>query len=160
MASFRSWRMQGRGGCKPHQFPISEAARGTKWMNECWPRRFRSISTCLKITGVRKRWLRQADCVAARPAAGCSRLQSFIYCGPTIPQVWPDMSSADLEARRAGTDGIHGVRLLLGIERSKGKRRNPFHGRGRAAKGQSCGFFDNGCRSTARNLDKRSAASR
>ena len=25
-----------------------------------------------------------------------------------------------LEARRAGTDGIHGVRMLLGIERSKG----------------------------------------
>ena len=36
-----------------------------------------------------KRGLRQAGCVAARPAAGCSRLQSFICCGPTIPQVWP-----------------------------------------------------------------------
>ena len=46
-----------------------------------------------------------------------------------------------LEARRAGTDGIQGVRLLLGIERSMGKQRNPFHGRGRAAKGRSCGFF-------------------
>ena len=85
--------------------------------------------------------MRQADCVAARPAAGCSRLQSFICCRPTIPQVWPGMSSAGLKARRAGTGGIHGVRLLLGNERSKGKRRNPFHGRGRAAKGRPCRFF-------------------
>ena len=45
------------------------------------------------------------------------------------------MSSAGLKARRAGTDGIHGVRLLLGIERSKGKRQDPFHGQGRAAEG-------------------------
>ena len=88
-----------------------------------------------------ERGLHQAGCVAARPAAGCSRLQSFICCRPTIPQVWPDMSSADLEDRRAGTDGIHGILLLLGNERSKGKRRHPFHGRGRAAKGRSCGFF-------------------
>ena len=56
------------------------------------------------------------------------------------PQVGPFMSSAGLEARRAGTDGIHGVRLLLGIERSKGKRRNPFHGRGRA-KADHVGFL-------------------
>ena len=88
-----------------------------------------------------ERGLRQADCVAARPAAGCSRLRSFICCRPTIPQVWPGMSSAGLKARRAGTDGIHGILLLLGIERSKGKRRNPFHGRGRAAKGRPCGFL-------------------
>ncbi len=88
-----------------------------------------------------ERGLRQAGRVAARPAAGCPRLQSSICCGPTIPQVWPGMSSVGLKARRAGTDGIHGVRLLLGIERSKGKRRSPFHGRGRAAKGRSCGFF-------------------
>ena len=53
--------------------------------------------------------MRQAGCVAARPAAGCSRLQSFIRCGPKIPQVWPGMSSDGLEARRAETDGIHGV---------------------------------------------------
>ena len=52
------------------------------------------------------------------------------------------MSSVGLKARRAGTDGIPGARLLLGIERSKGKRRKPFHGRGRAAKGRLCGFFD------------------
>ena len=45
------------------------------------------------------------------------------------------MASAGLKARRAGTDGIHGVRLLLGIERSKGKRQDPFHGQGRAAEG-------------------------
>ena len=32
-------------------------------------------------------------------------------------------------------------RPLLGTERSKGKRRHPFHGTGRAAKGRSCGFF-------------------
>ena len=52
------------------------------------------------------------------------------------------MSSVGLEARRAGTDGIQGIHPLLGIERSMGKRRNPFHGRGRAAKGRSCGFFN------------------
>ena len=34
-------------------------------------------------------------------------------------------------------DGRHS----FGIVRSKKKRRNPFHGRGRAAKGRSCGFF-------------------
>ena len=54
------------------------------------------------------------------------------------------MSSAGLEARRAGTDGIYGVRLLLGIERSKGKRRNPFHGRGGRAKADHVGFLANG----------------
>ena len=57
--------------------------------------------------------LRQAGCVAARPAAGCSKLQSSGCCGPTFPQVWPGMSSAGLEARRAGTDGIHCVRLRV-----------------------------------------------
>ncbi len=54
---------------------------------------------------------------------------------------WVNSDSTGLEARRAGTDGIHGVRMLLGNERSKGKRRHPFHDRGRAAKGRSCGFF-------------------
>ena len=108
---------------------------GPGWRSRATPVLARWRSRCAE------RGLRQAGCVAARPAAGCSRLQSFICCGPTIPQVWPGMSSAGLEARRAGTDGIHGVRLLLGIERSKGKRRNPFHGRGRAVEGRSCGFF-------------------
>ncbi len=56
-----------------------------------------------------ERGLRQADCVAARPAAGCSSLQSFICFGLASPQVRPGMSSAGLEARRAGTDGIHSV---------------------------------------------------
>ena len=107
----------------------------TGWRARATPVLARWRSRCAE------RGLRQAGRVAARPAAGCSRLQSSICCRPTIPQVWPGMSSAGLEARRAGTDGIHGVRLLLGNERSKGKRRNPFHGRGRAAKGRSCGFF-------------------
>ena len=44
--------------------------------------------------------------------------------------------TASVPARRKSS-----FRLLLGIEPSKGKRRNPFHDRGRAAKGQSCGFF-------------------
>ena len=57
--------------------------------------------------------MRHAGCVAARPAGGCSRLQSFICCGSTIPQIWPGLSSADLEARRAGTVSIHGVRLRV-----------------------------------------------
>ena len=48
-------------------------------------------------------------CVAARLAAGCSRLQPFICCGPTIPQVWLGMSSAGLEDRRAGAGGMHSV---------------------------------------------------
>ena len=56
-----------------------------------------------------ERGLRQAGCVAARPAAGCSRRQSFICCGPTIPQVWPGMSSAGLEVRRAGAEGMRSV---------------------------------------------------
>ena len=105
------------------------------WRSRATPVLARWRSRCAE------RGLRQAGCVAARPAAGCSRLRSFICCRPTSPQVWPGMSSADLEDRRAGTDGIHGIRPLLGIERSKGKRRHPFHGRGRAAKGRSCGFF-------------------
>ena len=53
------------------------------------------------------------------------------------------MSSAGLKARRAGTGGIHGVRLLLGIERSKGKRLDPFHGRGRP-KTDHVSFLANG----------------
>ena len=87
------------------------------------------------------RGLRQAGRVAARPAAGCSRLQSFICCGPTVPQVWTGMSSAGLKARRVGTDGTHGVRPLLGNERSKGKRQNPFHGRGGQPKADLVGFW-------------------
>ena len=54
-----------------------------------------------------ERGLRQASRVGARPAAGCSKLQSFIRCGRTIPQVWPGMSSTGIEARRAEADGIH-----------------------------------------------------
>ena len=46
-----------------------------------------------------ERGLRQADCVAARPAAECWRLQSSSCCGPTIPQVWPGLSSGDLKAQ-------------------------------------------------------------
>ena len=88
-----------------------------------------------------ERGLRQAGCVAARPAAGCSRLQSFICCRPTIPQVWPGMSSAGLEARRAGTNGIHGVRLLLGIERSKGSGEIRFMVGGGRPKADHVGFL-------------------
>ena len=60
-----------------------------------------------------ERGLRQAGCVSVRPAAGCLRLQSFVCCGPTSPQIWPGLSSAGLEARRAGRDGINGVRLRV-----------------------------------------------
>ena len=67
-----------------------------------------------------ERGLRQASGVAARSAAGCLRLQSFICCGSNIPQVWPGMSSAGLEARRAGMDGIHSV---LGGRRGSGENR-------------------------------------
>ena len=105
------------------------------WRSRATPILARRRSRCAE------RGLRQAGCVAARPAAGCSRLQSFICCGPTIPQVWQGMSSAGLEARRTGTVGIHGVRLLLCNERSKGKRRDPFHGRGGRPKADHVGFL-------------------
>ena len=68
--------------------------------------------------------MRQAGRVAGCPAAGCSRLSSFICCVPIIPQVRPGMSSAGRDRRR-----------------KRRTRRNPFHGRGRAAKGRPCGFF-------------------
>ena len=88
-----------------------------------------------------------------RPSGGrSSRLQSFICCGPTSPKVWPRACQAP--ASKPG-DGWHLWRPtarrqssflpLLGTERSKGKRRHPFHGLGRAAKGRSCGFFDQVC---------------
>ncbi len=51
------------------------------------------------------------------------------------------MSSADLKARRAGTDGIHGVRLLLGIERSKGSGEIRFMVGGGRPKADHVGFL-------------------
>ena len=62
------------------------------------------------------RGLRQAGGVAACPAAGYSRLSSFICCGPIIPQVWSGMSRAGSEALRAGTGGI---RFMVGGGRPK-----------------------------------------
>ena len=65
--------------------------------------------------------MRRAGRVAACPAAGCSRLSSFICCVPIIPRVRLGMSSAGRSRRRR-------------------TQRNPFHGRGRA-KADHVGFL-------------------
>ena len=129
---------------------VKRASAGFRSPEQGWRSRATPVLARWRSRGA-ERGLRQAGCVATDPAAGCSRLQSFICCGPASPQVWPGMSSTDLEVRRAGTVGIHGVRLLLGNERSKGKRRDPFHGRGRAAKGRLCGFLGIQLRSQPQN---------
>ena len=57
--------------------------------------------------------------------------------------LWTDNSAglAGHVKRRSRSPPLRDERHAFGIERSKGKLRNPFHGRGRAAKGQSCGFL-------------------
>ena len=88
---------------------------------------------------------RNRDGVRGRPPlwpAGDPVAQSVACVRPVVspPVRRPDvrgcspLSVADRTFRR---DGRHS----FGIGRSKGKRRKPFHGRGRAAKGRSCGFL-------------------
>ena len=92
--------------------------------------------------------MRQAGCVAACPAAGCSRLQSFICCGPTIPQVWSGIPSAGLEARRAGTDGIHSV-----LSGRRGSDEIRFMVGGGRPKADHMGFWLSDCGATVPSID-------
>ena len=75
------------------------------------------------------RGLRQAGCVAACPAAGCSLPWSFICCMPISPQVRSGMSNAGVdvgsgdaaECRRAGA-GRFGLRPRPGGRMQTGAR--------------------------------------